>query len=282
MREFSRRAGRWCTSQVAFIRKNSSNGTAEMCGDLIDPNNPNRQQAAAFFGGAFGFDPAAALNVPGNVVTELSEVVVTAPKAQSQDPIVIMPPTIMSIPEINIRVDDLSMPNLSPLPPLGPYYITQPTPCVARSPAGVSMQELNDAAHSLATSLAFKYMVDKNEWGGFILKMPDGRLVPTHPFTSGSDASIQASVMIPSVAKIVAYIHVHPWDGSNQTTPSSNGQGRNSDEVYINALAESQHGDPDLISYIVTPGDQFNRTIDFYAYDRDHLHNPPTGCQLKV
>lgn len=250
-----------------------------MCGDT-DPDGIGSAKVGAcfFFGPTFGFDPISAIVSPTTTSTTVSEVVVTAHRPDR--PLEVIPPVQITLmdwsfqlpPEIIINlpwIDNLTLP-------------TQATPCVQRSPAGVSLQDINDQMYTLSRTVISKFQGNGNEWGGAVYQSSDGSLHQSAPFTGGMPDSMDgARIQLPDGARVVAYLHTHPYTGFDQTYPSPNTQGAGNDEDFVNGLASGGRGNSDLVTFIATPIDASNSDVRVYAYDRDHLHNPGTGCELR-
>lgn len=255
-----------------------------MCGDLEDPNNPDLNNAPNFFGPTFGFDATAAKNDPDNTSTLLSEVEVYS---SPNKPVKINPVIPITITDWNVKMQSYPNPVLTQnLPPSDMQWIySQPTPCVTRYPSNVDLTQLTNYVHSAGISLWILYKADHREHAVAIYRTSDGQLHQSHTISGDSTGGriTKTGLGLPPNATIVAWIHTHPWDGvSDQRTPSPDtvDQTDANDERFLNGLATSSAGDPNLIAYIVTARSQAEDSFGIYAYDRNNWHNPPVGCEV--
>jgi len=249
-----------------------------MCGDLNDPDNPQRAAAASYFSPSFQFDAAQAVSSPSTTVTgtTVSELVVTPPRPP---PVEVTDVGVLTVEQVVAITPVVPNGALITIPPLDNLSVpVKPTPCVQRLPLNADIDALNASMYFLAAQCLSNAITDGNEWGGFVYLAPDGGLHQTLPFSSGDpDKLNNVNVAIPGTSIVVGYVHTHP-PGAGQTTPSPNTQGAGNDEDFINHLAGMQAGDDNMIAYVANLDS--NGQAHFYAYDRNHLHNPSTGCQL--
>ena len=171
--------------------------------------------------------------------------------------------------------------------PGDPEPEANPTPCVETSPAGVSLQAMNNAA--LAASNAIAALDDEHFEYGSIIWSLNGIVSWTTPYTQNSDHDVNwlgGLSEVPAGAVIVGIVHNHP-DISNfvdDRIPSGN-LNPGFDWPHYNQLVDQDHppnfgrgitADPNALLYIYT-----NQDHKTHVYDNTDKNQDGPSCALQ-
>lgn len=162
-----------------------------------------------------------------------------------------------------------------------------PTPCVEASPAGVSLQAMNNAA--LAASNAIAARDDEHFEYSSIIWSLNGTVGSTTPYTNGLPGEVNwlgGLSQVPAGAVIVGIVHNHPDRGgaTDERIPSG-GLNGGDDWGHYNQLVDQDHApnfgrgitaDPNALLYIYT-----NKDHKTHVYDNTDKNQINPGCSLQ-
>lgn len=162
-----------------------------------------------------------------------------------------------------------------------------PTPCVEASPAGVSVQAINNAA--LAASNAIAAGDDEHFEYSSIIWSLNGTVGSTTPFTNGLSGQVNwfgGLSEVPAGATIVGIVHNHPHfnPSIDDRIPSGNLY-PGDDWPHYNQVTDQSHppnfgrgitADANLLLYIYT-----NQDHKTHVYDNTDKNQITPGCALQ-